>query len=243
MRLHEPFTGDLDVMVDRGVVRVLVAPSGTHYEVSGNLQRGRAVDAAQSLETFVNQRLAPRTIRVMLVRSSETALVRDLIAGHGDIAANLLRTFERDDQVAFAKAMRAGVREIIVTGPSTAPLVSLEDAGGRTIHVRRNSDHHASLVRLNDQLRKIDRPQAKIVFAPAEMTDEELLQLVNDGKVPATIVDDYIYDSRRAALDKTNVNREVAVSQDGEIGWATRKESTKLLSLLDEFFSTHRLTF
>lgn len=243
MRVLEPFTGDLDAMIDRGVVRVLVAPGHTHFDEVDNVQRGRTVDAAAAFERFLNQRVGPRTISVLLISTSETTLVSDVIAGHGDIAANVRRTFERDDRVAFARPMRAGVREIIVTGPGVGPLVSLEDAGGRSIHVRRNSDHHASLVRLNEQLKKIDRPQAKIVFAPAPQTDEELLDLVNSGKIPATLVDDYIYDAHRAQLDKTAVNRDVAVSQDGEIAWVTRKESTKLLSLLDEFFSTHRLTF
>jgi membrane-bound lytic murein transglycosylase MltF len=241
MRVLEPFTGDLDAMIDRGVVRVLVAPGRTHFDDVGKVQRGRTVDAAAAFERFLNQRLAPRTISVLLISTSETALVSDVIAGQGDIAANVLRTFERDDQVAFARPMRTGVREIIVTGPGVSPLVSLEDAGGRTIHVRRNSDHHASLVRLNAQLKKIDRPQAKIVFTP--QSDEELLDLVNSGKIPATLVDDYIYDAHRAQLDKTAVNRDVAVSQDGEIAWVARKDSPRLLALINEFFSTHRLTF
>ena len=242
MRVLEPFTGDLDAMIDRGVVRVLVAPSRTHFNVEGNLQRGRTVDVAIAFERFVNQKISPRTIAVLLISTSEAALVSDVIAGQGDIAANVLRTFERDDQVAFAKPMRAGVREIVVTGPGVSPLVSLEDAGGRAIHVRRNSDHHASLTRLNEQFKKIDRPPAMIVFAP-QQTDEELLDLVNAGRMPATLVDDYIYDARRSHLPNTAANREVAVSQDGEIAWVTRKDAPRLLALLNEFFATHRLAF
>ena len=243
MRVLEPFTGDLDTMIDRTVVRVLVAPSRTHFDVDGHVQRGRTVDAAEAFERFVNQRIAPQTISVRLISTNETALVTDVIAGQGDVAANVLRTFERDDQVAFAKPVRAGIREVIVTGSGIKPLVSLEDVGGHTIHVRRNSDHHASLVRLNEQLKKIDRPQSKIVFAPAQHTDEELLDLVNAGRIPATLVDEYIYDARRARLEKTAVNRDVAVSQDGEIAWVTRKDSPRLLELINEFFSTHRLVF
>ena len=243
MRGLEPFTGDLDAMIDRSIVRVLVAPSGTHFDVDGHVQRGRTVDAAEAFERFVNQRIAPRTISVRLISTSETALVSDVIAGQGDIAANVLRTFERDEQVAFAKPVRAGVRELIVSGPGATPLVSLEDVGGRTIHVRRNSDHHASLVRLNEQLKKIARPPATILFAPAQQTDEELLDLVNAGRIPATLVDDYIYDAARSRLDKTAVNRDVAVSQDGEIAWVTRKDSPRLLALVNEFFTAHRLTF
>ena len=243
MRTLEPFTGDLDAMIDRGVIRVLVAESRTHFYTDKQLHRGRTVDAVDAFQRFVHERIAPRTISVQLIPASESTLVSDLIAGQGDIAANMLRTFERDDQVAFAKPLRSGIRELIVTGPGVKPLVSLEDIGGRAIHVRRHSDHHASLLRLNEQLRKIDRPQAEIVLAPEDVTDEQLLDLVNTGRIPATIVDDFIYDGQRPRLEKTTANRDVAVSQDGEIAWVTRKESTQLLALINEFFATHRLSF
>lgn len=242
-RALEPYTGDLDAMIERGLIRVLVAPSRTHFQVANGRQRGRTVDAAAAFEQFLNQRLAPRSVSLILVPSSETSLVADVVAGQADIAANLLRTFERDDQVAFARPWRTGIRELIVTGPGTPPLVSLEDVGGRAIHVRRNSDHHASLLRLNDQLKKIDRPPARIVLAAESQTDEDLLELVNSGRIPATLVDDYLYDAWHTSFDKSAVNRDIAVSQDGEIAWVTRKESAKLLGMLNEFFSTHRLSF
>src|SRR5687768_10442528 len=81
MRVLEPFTGDLDTMIDRGIVRVLVAPSRTHFNVEGNVQRGRTVDAAVAFERFVNQQISPRTIAVLLISTSEAALVSDVIAG------------------------------------------------------------------------------------------------------------------------------------------------------------------
>ena len=243
MRTLEPFTGDLDALVERGIVRVLVTPSRTHFQVVNGRQRGRTVDAAAAFEQFLNQRIAPRSVSVVLIPSSETSLVADVVAGQADIAASLLRTFARDDQVAFATPWRTGVRELIVTGPGSPPLVSLEDVGGRIIHVRRNSDHHSSLLRLNDQLKKIARPPARIVLAAESQTDEDLLELVNTGKIPATLVDDYLYDAWRATFDKSAANRDIAVSQDGEIAWVTRKESAKLLLMINEFFSTHRLSF
>lgn len=243
MRLIEPFTGDLDTLIERGVIRILAAPGAPHFEATATAQHGRTVDAAMAFEQFVNRTIAPRSVTVSIIEASETALINDVIAGHGDIAANVLRTFERDDKVAFATPLRTGVRELIVTGPQTTPLVSLEDAGGRIVHVRRNSDHHASLLRLNDQLANIDRPQVKIVLAAMNVTDAQLLQQVNDGRIPATIADDYLYDAHAAQLGRTSVNRDVAVSQDGEIAWVTRKSSPQLLALINEFFSAYRLSF
>ena len=243
MRTLEPYTGDLDTLIERGTIRIVVAPSRTHFQVVNGRQHGRTVDAATIFEQFLNQRIAPRSVSLVLIPSSETSLVADVVAGQADIAASLLRTFERDDQVAFAKPWRTGIRELVVTGPGSPPLVSLEDVGGRTIHVRRNSDHHTSLLRLNDQLKKIDRPPARIVVAPESQTDEDLLELVNTGGMPATLVDDYVYDAWRATFDKSSANRDIAVSQDGELAWVTRKESAQLLQLINEFFSTHRLSF
>ena len=130
-----------------GSLRVLVTPGRTEYEARAGVERGRTVETGKAFEAFL-----ANGIKIVFVATPQDALVRDLIAGKGEIAANVLQTFERDDQVAFATPIRKGIRELIVTGPGSAPLVSLEDVGGRTIHVRRSSDHHASLVRLNDQL-------------------------------------------------------------------------------------------
>lgn len=243
MRVLEPFTGDLDALIERGAIRILVTPSRTHFNAGQGVYAGRLVDAAVFFEHFVNRQIAPATIRVILIPAAETSMVRDLVSGQGDIAANLRRTFERDEQVAFAVPWRTGVRELIVTGPGVPPLVSLEDAGGRAIHVSRQSDHYASIARLNEQLKKIARPPAKIVDAGVSQTDEDLLELVNAGKAPATLVDDYIYERWRATFDKTAANRDVAVSQDGEIAWAVRKDAPKLLALVNEFFTAHRLGF
>jgi len=192
-----------------------------------------------AFEQWLNERIAPRKVSLVFIDTPEDALIRDLLAGKGDVAANVLLTFERDDQVAFAKPIATGIREIIVTGPKEARVVSLEDAGGRRIHVRKSSDHYSNLVRLNDQLQKIARPPAKIVIAPAAQTDEDLIEQVSAGTIPATLAYDYAFDACCSTLPGVKVNRDVAVSQDGSLSWVTRKDATQLLALLNEYFSTH----
>jgi membrane-bound lytic murein transglycosylase MltF len=239
----DPAKGDLDAIVARGYLRVLVAPSPTQFTIVKGFRRGRTHDVADALQAFINKQDGIGQVPVLLIPTPEDALIPDLLAGKGDIAANLLITFERDDQVAFAAPVRTGIREFVVTGPGEPPLVSLEDVGARTIHVRRSSDHYASLLRLNQQLKGINRPPARIVIAPPGASDEALLEMVNSGKIPATIADDYIFDLSRTALPAIAANRDVAVSQDGVLAWATRKDAPQLLALLNAFFSTHTLTF
>jgi membrane-bound lytic murein transglycosylase MltF len=222
-------------------IRVLVAPSRTHYRVDNGVARGASVEAADGFESWLNAQ-GPAKFEVVLIETPQDRLIADLLAGRGDVAANLLLTFERDDQVAFAKPIKTAIKEIVVTAPGQPPLVSLEDVGGRAIHVRKASDHYSSLVRLNDQLAKINRPPAKIVTASAA-TDEDLLEMASAGKIPATIVDDYVFDAWHAQFPNLSANRDVAVSQDGSLAWVTRKAAPRLLAAMNEFFSSQKPTF
>ncbi|HEX8028993.1 MAG TPA: transporter substrate-binding domain-containing protein [Vicinamibacterales bacterium] len=241
--ISNPLKGDLDEMLARGYIRVLATPSPTNYTVVNGLTRGRTHDVREAFQKFLNQQNGTRKVAVLLIDTPEDALVTDLVAGKGDIAANVLLNFERDEQVAFAAPLLKGIRELIVTGPKEPPLVSLEDVGGRMIHVRRSSDHYASLVRLNEQLKGINRPPAKIVLAAPDASDESLLEKVNSGAIPATVADDYLFGLARGALTQMAANRDVAVSQDGVLAWVTRKDAPKLLAAMNAFFSTHKLTY
>ena len=203
--------------------------------------RGRdTARTAASLQQWINERIAPKKIAVVVVETPEDALIRDLVAGKGEVAADVLLSFERDDQVAFAKPIATGIREVIVTGPKEHPLVSLEDVGRRRIYIRKASDHYASLTRLNEQLTKIARPPAQIVIAPAAQTDEELIKQVSAGIIPATAAYDNEFRACCAALPGLNVNADVAVSQDGSQSWVTRKDAPQILAILNAFFGLTR---
>lgn len=238
-RRNEPAAVDLDAIVERGYLRILVAPSRTFFETIDGRHRGRAVDAGVELARAIATE-HKRDVAAVFIDTREDRLIPDLLAGKGDIAANLMLTFARDDQVAFAPPIVAGIRELVVTSRNQ-PMVSLEDVGGREIHVRTDSDHHASLLRLNAQLKNINRPPARIVADTKVKTDEDLLEQVNSGRVPATIADDYVFDKWRTEFPNITANRDVAVSQDGILAWVTRKDAPALAAAMKAFFSTHKL--
>lgn len=236
-----PAKGDLADVAARGRIRILVPLSRTYYAIDNNRQSGATFDTAVAFARFVSaQRAGLPPLDVVVIPTPEDRLVSELLAGRGDIAANLRQTFERDDRVAFATPTRSGIRELIVTGTGQRPLVSLEDVGGRVIHVRKSSDHYASLVRLNEQLKKIDRPPSTIALADEKLTAEDLLDRVNEGTFPATVADDYIFEARQRELTSVAANRDVAVSQDGVIAWVTRKDAPQLLGAINAFFAAHK---
>jgi len=236
---NETAKPDFDAIAARGYIRVLVSPSGTYFETVDGRHHGRAVDVGVALAKAIGQRTGT-VVTAVFIPTPEHELIPKLLAGGGDVAANLLLSFERDDQVAFAPPIKTGIRELVVTGTAKS-LVSLEDVGGREIHVRPGTDHLASLQRLNSQLKSINRPPARIVIDREKKTDEGLLSAVNSGSVPATIVDDYIFDLWKDQFPKTAANRDVAVSQDGSLSWVCRKDAPQLVVFLREFFTTHRI--
>jgi membrane-bound lytic murein transglycosylase MltF len=233
-----PALKPIDAAAIPSEIRILVALSGLHYHFSDGRAVGQTVNVGTDFEQWINARIAPKKVSVVFIETPEDALIKDLLAGKGNIAANVLLTFERDDQVAFAKPIVTRIREIIITGPKEPPLVSLEDVGQRRISVRKSSDHFASLARLNEQLKKIDRPPARLVIAPETETDLDLIAQVRLGTIPATIAYDYEFDACCGKL-AVNVNRDVSVSQDGSLSWVTRKDTPQLLALLNEFFSSY----
>lgn len=239
---NKSLLGDLGAVVDRGYLRILVAPSRAHFQTIDGRHHGLAVDAGVALAGTLSD-AAKRVVTSVFIETREDQLIPSLLAGKGDVAANVLLSFARDEQVAFAPPIKTGIRELVVTDVSSR-LASLEDVGGRTIQVRKDSNHHASLLRLNDQLKKISRPPATIVVDPTTLTDEDLLDGVNAGRIRATIVDEYIFDFWQKQFPKiASINRDIAVSQDGSLSWVTRKDAPKLVEFLKEFFSTHKLTF
>ncbi|HUQ85935.1 MAG TPA: transporter substrate-binding domain-containing protein [Vicinamibacterales bacterium] len=234
--------GDLDAVIGRGYLRILVAPSRAYFETVDGRHHGLAVDAGVELAKTLTED-AKREIAPVFIETREDQLLPSLLAGKGDVAANVLLTITRDEQFAFAPPVKTGIRELVVTDVGK-PMVSLEDVGGRTIYVRKNSDHHLSLIRLNEQLAKNHRRLAVIIPDEKTRTDEDLLDSVNAGRIRATIVDDYIFDRWQGEFTKlAKTNRDIAVSQDGVVAWVTRKDAPALTALLKDFFSTHKLTF
>ena len=133
------WTGDLDGMVERRMIRVLTVYSKTIFFVDRGTQRGTAHDEMKLFEETLNKKLKTRHLRVAVafIPVSREELLPALAEGRGDIAAaNLTITPEREKLVAFTQPLLAGVNEIVVTGPASPPVASLDDLAGKDVFVR-----------------------------------------------------------------------------------------------------------
>jgi len=166
-RVLAPWTGDLDAMANRHVVRMLVTFSRTHYFVDRAQQQGIAYDAGKLFEDFLNQRLKTKTVKlhVVFIPVSRDRILTDLAAGRGDIAAaGLTITSERQQLVDFGPPAMTDVGEVVVTAADQPAVASPEQLSGRTVHVRRSSSYFASLSALNDSLKARGRAPVRIRY-------------------------------------------------------------------------------
>jgi membrane-bound lytic murein transglycosylase MltF len=237
-RVLTPWTGDLDAMAQRRYVRMLVTFSRTHYFVDKGEQQGLAYEAGRMLESFLNDRLKTETanrLSVVFIPVSRERILQELANGRGDIAAaNLTITPDRTAIVDFAAPSLTSVREVIVTPAGDPAVTHAEQLSGRPVHVRASSSYAASLAGLNRALASAGKPPVKIVDAPEALEDEDLIEMVNAGLIPATVVDDHVATFWSKVFDNVTV-QPANVRTDGEIAWAIRKETPQLRDAVNAF--------
>lgn len=232
-------TGDLDEMIERGRIRVLVTLSRTNFFIDRGVERGTTHDVFAEFEKVLNQKAGKR-VDIVFVPVARDQLLPALVEGRGDIAAaNLSVTEERLREVDFTTPLLTGVSEVLVTGPGSKPVATLGDLSGREVYVRASSSYFQSLQRVNDSLARHHVKPIKVQQADERLEDEDILEMVNAGLVPATIVDNHVAGFWSQVYDSIAVHPSITVATDGRIAWAIRKHSPELKDALDEFARTH----
>ncbi|MGB8435766.1 MAG: lytic transglycosylase F [Burkholderiales bacterium] len=242
-RIQRKWTGDLDGMTERHMIRALVIYSKTFYFLDGATQRGATYDALHAFEEELNRKLGKkvRRVQVVFIPVSRDELLPALREGRGDlVAANLTITPERKQLVDFSEPVYTGVSELVVTGPGAPAIKSIDDLAGKTVLVRKSSSYYENLEHLNAKLRKAGKKSVKIKLAPEQLEDEDLLEMVNAGLVPIIIVDSHKAKFWAQILKSIDVHEDVAVRQGGDIAWAFRRNSPKLAAAANTFIETHR---
>jgi len=242
--LRQPRFGDLDSMRARRVIRVLVPSSRTDFFYDGLRERGMAAEAFREFESWLNKRL--RTERtptaVIFLPVSRDQLLTELALGRGDIAAGALAITDRRLQaVDFTRPLADSVAEIVVTGPGAPAVARLEDLAGREVYVRASSGYAEEIAVLNRMFAAQGRQPIRIKAADEDLEDEDILELVDGGVVPITIVSAYVARFWATVLDSIAPRYDLALTRDRQLAWAVRKSSPLLLAQLDAFVPGHRI--
>src|SRR5262249_25356533 len=128
------------------------------------------------------------------------------------------------------------INEVVVTGPKSPELKSLDDLSGKTVHVRRASSYYESLQKLNERFKQNGKPEVQLILVPDALEDEDMLEMLDAGLIQLKVVDDWKAHMWAQVLTKITVRTDLVLRSDAKTGWAIRKDSPKLTAEIEDFF-------
>jgi len=241
--LSKSWTGDLDGMEERRVIRVLTVYGLGRYFVDNGREKGLTYELFRMFEADINKRLNKKHIRihVIFIPVARDELIPGLLAGRGDIAAaGLTITSERDELIDFTDPASRPLSEVLVTGQAAPAISSIDDLAGREMYVRASSSYRTSLDELNRRFREEGKDEIKILDVSEFLEDEDILEMVNSGALEWAVVDDYKARRWADVFENLTVRDDIVFRSGGQIAFAIREDSPKLMATLNEFLKSHR---
>jgi len=241
--LSKSWTGDLDGMEERRVIRVLTVYGLGRYFVDNGREKGITYELFRMFEADINKRLKKKHIRihVIFIPVARDELIPGLLAGRGDIAAaGLTITSERDELIDFTDPASRPLSEVLVTGQAAPAISSIDDLAGREMYVRASSSYRTSLDELNRRFREQGKDEIKILDVSEFLEDEDILEMVNSGALEWAVVDDYKARRWADVFENLTVRDDIVFRSGGQLAFAIREDSPKLMATLNEFLKSHR---
>lgn len=222
---------DLDSIRRRGSLIVLTENSASTYYLYRNQASGFDYEMALAFAKHLGVKLEIKLI------DDVDKMFELLSKGEADIAAsNLTVTSDRCDSIQFSSPLyqtRQMLIQRVIDGGSS-PRLAVADSNqlaALPIWVHRYSSFYEQLIHFN----KKQGQQIRIEEAPGEISTDDLIRLVDDGSIPATITDENL--ANIEADNYPNIDAGVPISGLQDIAWALRKDSPALLGALNQWLS------
>lgn len=231
-----PWTDDLDGLLRRRTIRILVPYSRTLFFQNKGTLYGTTVETAQLLELWINKtyKTGTRPLVISLVPTTRDQLFPQLLAGMGDIAAgDITITPERAKRVAFTRPVLFDVNEILVTGAKAPRIADANALSGMEVAARQSTSTYESLVMLNKNLVAAGKPPVRIEEVPAALEEEDMMEMVAADLLPAMIADDWIAGLWVGLIPGLALQKQVVLRSGAQIGWAVRPNNPQLLAMLN----------
>jgi membrane-bound lytic murein transglycosylase MltF len=167
-------------------------------------------------------------------------LAAALLEGKIDMVAAMVTVRPEVEAVAaVSEPTRDNVAEVVVTGPGAPTITSIDDLSGQEVFIRKTSPYFESVTALNTQLKARGKAPVIIAEAPDVLEDDDILEMVNAGLAPITIVDDFLADFWKQVFKQLTVHNDVTVRTGGKLAIAFRKNNPKLKEQVNKFVRRH----
>ncbi len=126
-----------------------------------------------------------------------------------------------------------------MTGPKFGAVSTLADLGGKEVYVNPLATYYTNLQKVNEELQKAGKTPIVIKAADKNLIDDDLVQMVNAGLIPATVTT-----KQRAALwsqvlKQIEPHPDLVIASGQQLAWVMRKDNPQFKQLVDEFVSSH----
>jgi membrane-bound lytic murein transglycosylase MltF len=206
------------------------------------LPRGVMYEALEEFQKFANQKLntGKLNVEVTFLPMRPDQIEAALTEGVGDmIASGIVVTPEREKRAAFSTPIQTDVTQIIVTGKSYPTISTLADLGGKEVYANPLTTYYENLQKANVQLQKANKTPMVIKAADKNLTDDDLVQMVNAGLIPATVTTKQRADLWSQVLKQIQPHPDLVIASGTQLALAMRKDNPHLKQLVDEFLSSH----
>lgn len=241
-RIQQPFWGDLDILRERRIIRVLVSYNRTNFFTTSKGNRGVEYDLLQAYENFLNRGPLRQhyLTQLIFIPVASQNVINYLIAGKGDIAAAGITIIpELATMVDFTKPYIKDIQSILVSSKDSYPITTMADLSGKQVVVVAESSHIIHLQEANQLLGTLGLPAIEIIQANPLLEYEDLLDMINAGIYQYTVTNNHIAKIWQKILPNIQVHQNIVFHRDGKIGWAINKNTPKLKKSLNSFIHSY----
>jgi len=211
----------LQNIMESGRITVLTRNNAHCYYVYRGAPMGFEYDLAKAFSHYLN-------VDLKVVTPTWEGLIEGLEKGEGDfVAAGMSITPSRSKRVDFSDDYLP-VQQYVILQKEDNDTKTIEDLAGEEIHVRRGTTYEELLNKL-----KSEGVNVKIRLYD-DMPTEELIRMVAEKEIKATVADSHIALLNRRYYPDTKIA--FPLGQPLALGWAVRKGESRLLKRINDFF-------
>lgn len=235
-------TRDLAEIQRSGELRVLINQSRhSSGAVKGKIIGVEAV-RLQSFLNDLNARLDGKKIQLRLIPTPKNRLLSALARGEGDMVApgELLET--GGHKLLSSQPVVPQVPMILVTRQSETGYQSLEKLAGKTLMLPQGSVAGAAVAQLNRQLARKRQPPVRVEWVDSSLAVEDVLEMVQAGIYPATVVEKNIAERWANVMPKLRLEPKVQLGEPNDIRWFFNTGSPQLQTQANQFLKSYKST-
>lgn len=239
---HKTQVRDLAAIRSSKVLRVLVNQSrNSSGDVKGQ-EIGIEYQRLQAFEQYLNGHSRNgQKVKFKIIPKAKNQLLAALQRGDGDLVApgELLDTGSAKG-INASEPIIPDVPLVLVGVRGGRTFKNVEQLSGRTLSLPAGSMADEALHQVNQQLALRKLAPIKIEWVDPSLAVEDVLEMVQAGIYPLTLVEQPIAERWARVMPRLRVDRNLTLRTHDNISWFVRQDATMLKASINDFLKTYK---